>query len=172
MPVLDKYNVLQVIIYFEEDQFFSSIQFDHPSPQIGICIRIGEKNDLVFISCTKSPTTNCCSDIATKTEDSSAVSNVSPEKQISVQAQSFEECSGCIDNNESIKRYGIAVTDFNNDGDFEVVVTGYGAANQVWDWQDEKLVDIAPTSLQDSQRRAIGVAACDIDGDGQEEIYF
>lgn len=126
-----------------------------------------------LISCTKSPTTNCCPEVIAKTEDSSsAFSNISTEKETSVQAQSFEECNDCIVNNQSIKRYGIAVTDFNNDGDFEAVVTGYGAANQVWDWQNEKLVDIAPASLQDSQRRAIGVAACDIDGDGQEEVYF
>ena len=82
---------------------------------------------------------NCCPEVIAKTEDSSsAFSNVSTKKETSVQAQSFEECNDYIVNFQSIKRYGIAVTDFNNDGDFKAVVTGYGAANQVWDWQNEK----------------------------------
>ena len=105
-------------------------------------------------------------------DSSSAFSNVSTEKETSVQAQSFEECNDCIVNNQSIKRYGIAITDFNNDGDFEACCYGIWCCQSSLGLANEKLVDIAPTSLQDSQRRAIGVAICDIDGDGQEEIYF
>lgn len=84
----------------------------------------------------------------------------------------FVACLDCIEDNHSQLRYGIAVTDFNQDGDFEAVVTGYGHPNQVWDWQDGVMVDVAPANLRDPERKAIGVAACDVDGDGEEEIYF
>ena len=41
----------------------------------------------------------------------------------------------------------------------EAVVTGYGGANEVIDWRDDKFVDIAPPGIVDAERRAIGVAA-------------
>jgi hypothetical protein len=69
-------------------------------------------------------------------------------------------------------RYGVAITDVNLDGDFEAVVAGYNGANEVWDWNGEAVVDIAPASVADASRKAIGVSACDVDGDGSEEIYF
>ncbi|MED5574063.1 MAG: VCBS repeat-containing protein, partial [Pseudomonadota bacterium] len=84
----------------------------------------------------------------------------------------FDAYTDLIVDNPVKRRYGIAITDFDNDGDFEAIVTGYGGANEVLDYRQGQLVDITPVSLRDEGRRAIGVAACDITGDGREEIYF
>ncbi|MBM76404.1 MAG: hypothetical protein CMK59_13445 [Proteobacteria bacterium] len=95
-----------------------------------------------------------------------------PSQSCEAQDAGFIDCSNLIEGNSSQKRYGIAVTDINHDGDFEAVVTGYGHSNQIWDWSEGKLIDITPESLKDPDRKAIGVAACDVDRDGKEEIYF
>jgi hypothetical protein len=68
-------------------------------------------------------------------------------------------------------QYGIAVTDVDGDGRFELFVAGFGFPNLVLKWNGEGFIDSASEVLADDQRRAIGVAACDIDGDGREEIY-
>ncbi len=74
--------------------------------------------------------------------------------------------------NPSQLNYGIAVTDVDNDGRFELVVAGFGFPNLVLKWDGRGFRNIAPEALADAQRQAIGVAAADIDGDGQEEIYI
>ncbi|XP_048406764.2 cartilage acidic protein 1 isoform X2 [Stegostoma tigrinum] len=85
------------------------------------------------------------------------------------------------DNNPTQLNYGVAVTDVDNDGELEIVVAGYNGPNLVlkYDRTTKRLQNIAVDehsspyySLRDRQGNAIGVAACDIDGDGQEEIYF
>ncbi|XP_063291244.1 cartilage acidic protein 1 isoform X1 [Pelobates fuscus] len=85
------------------------------------------------------------------------------------------------ENNPTQLNYGVAVTDVDNDGDFEIVVAGYNGPNLVLKYNKEKghLVNIAVDErsspyyqLRDRQGNAIGVTACDIDGDGREEIYF
>ena len=103
--------------------------------------------------------------------DAAAV-GIAPNRSPTIEAQTFHDISGRFVGNASKRRYGMAVTDFDDDGDFEVVVTGYGQSNEVWDHQGGRLVDVAPPTLHDADRRAIGVAACDLDGDGLEEIYF
>jgi hypothetical protein len=84
----------------------------------------------------------------------------------------FQDKSSHIDNNQPRLSYGVAVTDFDGDGLPEFVVAGFGAGNLILDWQsDHVLRDVAPPIIADPSRRAIGVAAGDINGDGQEEIY-
>ncbi|MCO5589361.1 hypothetical protein L7F22_043328 [Adiantum nelumboides] len=68
--------------------------------------------------------------------------------------------------------YGVCVSDVDGDGKMEFFVCGFGSENQVLKWTGQRLVNIARgTPLEDSERRAIGVAAGDLDGDGEEEIY-
>ncbi|XP_023610595.1 cartilage acidic protein 1 [Myotis lucifugus] len=85
------------------------------------------------------------------------------------------------DSNPTQLNYGVAVTDVDGDGDFEIVVAGYNGPNLVlkYDRAQKRLVNIAVDkrsspyyALRDRQGNAIGVTACDIDGDGREEIYF
>ncbi|XP_061083584.1 cartilage acidic protein 1 [Conger conger] len=85
------------------------------------------------------------------------------------------------ENNPTQLNYGMAVTDVDGDGDLEVLVAGYNGPNLVlkYDRKRKRLVNIAVDdrsspfyALRDRQGNAIGVAACDIDGDGREEIYF
>ncbi|XP_065153568.1 cartilage acidic protein 1 [Paramisgurnus dabryanus] len=84
------------------------------------------------------------------------------------------------ENNPTQLNYGVAVTDVDGDGDLEMFVSGYNGPNLVlkYDKVKKRLVNIAVDNrsspyyaLRDRQGNAIGVTACDIDGDGREEIY-
>lgn len=84
------------------------------------------------------------------------------------------------ENNPTQLNYGVAVTDVDGDGDLEMFVAGYNGPNLVlkYDKARKRLVNIAVDNrsspyyaLRDRQGNAIGVTACDIDGDGKEEIY-
>ena len=83
--------------------------------------------------------------------------------------------------NPSQLNYGVAVTDVDGEEGYEIVVAGYDGPNLVLKWNKatQQLENIAvddPSSpyfaLRDSPGQAIGVTACDVDGDGREEIYF
>ncbi len=88
-------------------------------------------------------------------------------------AEFFEDLSKIIENNEKRLSYGISVTDFNMDGNYEFLVTGFGFANLALSYKDGKLKDLNQQKIfSDASKKTIGVAACDIDKDGFEEIYF
>lgn len=75
--------------------------------------------------------------------------------------------------------YGVAVSDVDNDGSLEWIVAGFSGPNFVlkFDPVTKRLTNLAQEDLRfsaigDHGGQAIGVCACDIDGDGREEIYF
>lgn len=83
----------------------------------------------------------------------------------------FIDKSVLLLDNPAQLNYGIAVTDIDGDGAFELFVAGFGRQNLVLKWQGAGFVNIADETLADLGRQAIGVAAGDLDGDGREEIY-
>ena len=52
------------------------------------------------------------------------------------------------------------------------IVTPIYHYNFEWDNVTGMFVDVASAELKDASSKAIGVAACDIDGDGHEELYI
>ena len=88
-------------------------------------------------------------------------------------ADFFEDITSQIDENPKRLSYGVSVTDVNQDGNFDFIVTGFGYLNLALSYENGKLVNIVnQKKFSDEFRRTIGVAACDIDRDGYEEIYF
>ena len=78
-----------------------------------------------------------------------------------------------IAENEFRLSYGVSVTDVNKDNKYDFVVTGFGFKNLALSYKDGKLINIVNEKIfTDEERRTIGVASCDIDQDGYEEIYF
>ena len=85
----------------------------------------------------------------------------------------FQDISGSIKNNQIRLSYGVSVTDFNRDGKFEFIVTGFKFPNLILSHKNGYLENINTNDLfADQTRSTIGVAACDIDNDGFEELYF
>ena len=85
----------------------------------------------------------------------------------------FLDITNQIQENEFRLSYGVSVTDVNKDNKFDFVVTGFGFKNLALTYKDGKLINIINEDIfTDPSRRTIGVAACDIDKDGYEEIYF
>ena len=91
----------------------------------------------------------------------------------SSRAEFFKDISNIIKINESRLSYGVSVADINSDGNNEFIVTGFGYSNLALSYIDGKLENIIQDEIfSDRLRKTIGVAACDIDKDGFEEIYF
>lgn len=84
----------------------------------------------------------------------------------------FIEKTGLLLDNPAQLNYGLAVSDVDQDGLFELVVAGFGFRNLVLKWNGTRYQDIADPVIADVNRRAIGLAAGDIDGDGHEELYI
>ncbi len=85
----------------------------------------------------------------------------------------FQDISSSIKNNQKRLSYGVSVTDFNKDGKFEFIVTGFKFPNLILSHKNGFLENINTDNLfADQARSTIGVAACDIDKDGFEELYF
>ena len=88
-------------------------------------------------------------------------------------AEFFKDISDIIENNEPRLSYGVAVSDVNNDNKYEFVVTGFGFKNLALGFENNNLVNTIDNEIfNDAERKTIGVAACDIDKDGFEEVYF
>ena len=85
-----------------------------------------------------------------------------------------------LDHIDTLERnYGVAVSDVDNDGNMDWIVAGFSGSNFVFTYDKElgrleniALRNTAYQELMDPEGNAIGVCACDIDGDGREEIYF
>ena len=88
-------------------------------------------------------------------------------------ADFFKDITSLIENNDFRLSYGVSVTDVNQDDKYEFIVTGFGFSNLALSYQNGKLININKNEIfDDAKRKTIGVAACDIDQDGFEEIYF
>ena len=85
----------------------------------------------------------------------------------------FEDITYQILENQPRLSYGVSVSDVNNDGNFEFIVTGFGFNNLALAYKKGILFNSIDQSIFiDKNRKTIGVASCDIDQDGYEEIYF
>ena len=85
----------------------------------------------------------------------------------------FEDITYQILENQPRLSYGVSVSDVNNDGNFEFIVTGFGFNNLALTHKKGILFNSIDQSIFiDKNRKTIGVASCDIDQDGYEEIYF
>ena len=90
-----------------------------------------------------------------------------------VKATFFEDITVKIEDNPKRLSYGVSVTDIDKNGKYEFIVTGFGYPNLALSYDDGKLINIANQKVfSDNLRKTIGVAACDVDKDGYEEIYF
>ena len=90
-----------------------------------------------------------------------------------VNADFFEDITDKIVDNPKRLSYGISVADINQNGKYEFIVTGFGYPNLALSYDNGILINIANQNIfSDESRKTIGVAACDVDRDGYEEIYF
>ena len=88
-------------------------------------------------------------------------------------AEFFKDISHILPDQEPRLSYGIGVTDFNQDSQYEFIVTGFKYPNLALSYKEGKLENVIKDNLfSDSTSSTIGVAACDVDRDGNEELYF
>ena len=85
----------------------------------------------------------------------------------------FEDITYQILDNPPRLSYGVSVSDANNDGKYEFIITGFGFKNLALGYKKGILLDTTEQNIfSDEKRKTIGVVSCDIDQDGFEEIYF
>ncbi len=90
-----------------------------------------------------------------------------------VNADFFKDITDKIADNPKRLSYGISVADIDQNGKYEFIVTGFGYPNLALSYENGKLINIVNQNIfSDESRKTIGVAACDVDRDGYEEIYF
>ena len=90
-----------------------------------------------------------------------------------VNADFFKDITNKIVDNPKRLSYGISVADIDQNGKYEFIVTGFGYPNLALTYENGNLINIANQNIfSDKFRKTIGVAACDVDRDGYEEIYF
>ena len=90
-----------------------------------------------------------------------------------VNADFFVDITNKIVDNTKRLSYGVSVADIDQNGKYEFIVTGFGYPNLALTYDNGKLINIANQNVfSDEFRKTIGVAACDVDKDGYEEIYF
>ena len=56
-------------------------------------------------------------------------------------AEFFSNISDIIENNTNRLSYGVSVTDFDKDGSYEFIVTGYGYSNLALSYKNGKLIN-------------------------------
>jgi hypothetical protein len=83
----------------------------------------------------------------------------------------FLDISSCISYNPPAAHGGVAVSDVDGDGRYEYLITGFAGPNRLLRWVGSQLRDVASPSFEDAEQASLAIAAGDIDGDGQEEIY-
>ncbi|MCS7270084.1 MAG: CRTAC1 family protein [Gemmataceae bacterium] len=83
----------------------------------------------------------------------------------------FRDISEWIYPNPPASHYGVAVSDVDGDGRFEVLIARFDGANRLLRWTGTHLRDVAPPAFADEEVASLAIAAADADGDGQEEIY-
>ena len=85
----------------------------------------------------------------------------------------FKNITNLIENNTDRLSYGVSVTDVNNDNKFEFIVAGFKFPNLALGFRDGVIKNLINNPIfSDQNRSTIGVASCDIDQNGKEEIYF
>ncbi|MGC9505861.1 CRTAC1 family protein [Baaleninema sp.] len=84
----------------------------------------------------------------------------------------FTNYSHLLRDNPVRRHHGLAVTDVDGDGAFEVVVAGFGRPNMVLKWNGTGFVDIADRTIAGVAKDALATIAADLDGDGREELYL
>ena len=85
----------------------------------------------------------------------------------------FKNITNLIENNTERLSYGVSVADINKDNKFEFIVAGFRYPNLALGFEDGVLKNLINNSIfSDQKRSTIGVASCDIDQDGMEEVYF
>lgn len=83
----------------------------------------------------------------------------------------FQSISDRIAANAEHRYQGMAVADFDGDGEQELFICVAGSANRLLKWVDGRVVNVTPPILGDGSTFAKSAMAADVDGDGLEELY-